>query len=258
MNKGSAIKWRLVWINTWILGIIYLVIFIAEDRNWGTHNINWVFGTFFLVYALIYYARVRVYQILVVFFVLGLGFYHTALYYDFDTFLSMITVIVHIVVWGIVLLIGMPVVVNAYKLEIYSRKIFKLAAEQVHGISEGFTSRPYSAGSFEYKKEEIIGFARFLTGKDIARYRIMGDVLVIGLSMGISPIADPEFDRISTITFGFNGNLFVHISEHDYNMYREKLSFDQLCESLSKLLIEFLEYYRNGREDRIIVELKNV
>jgi len=156
------------------------------------------------------------------------------------------------------MIIGMPVIVKAYKLEVYSRKIFKLASEQVSGISEGFTSRPFSAGTYEYKKEEVIGFARYLTGKEIARYRIMGDVLVIGLSMGISPIADPEFDRISTISFGFNGSLFVHISEHDYKMYREKLSFDQLCASLATIFVAFLEHYRNGKEERIIVELKNV
>jgi hypothetical protein len=258
MSKGSAIKWRMVWINTWILGAIYFVLFIGEERIYGTHNVNWIFGSFFIIYALVYYFRVRVYQILLVFLTLGLGFYHSVLVLDFHMFFSMKTLAVHIVIFFFAMIFGMPVIARAYKMEVYSRKLFKLASEQVTAISAGFTSRPFSAGTHNFKKEEILGFVRYLKGKEIAGYRIVDDMVLIGISMGISPVADPEFDRISTVSFVYNGNLFVHISEHDYKMYKERLSFDQLCASLASLFKEFLEYYRNGKEDRIMIELKNV
>lgn len=39
--------------------------------------------------------------------------------------------------------------------------------------------------------------------------------------------------------------------------YREKLSFDQLCSSLADIFNRFLDYYKNGLESRIIIELKS-
>ena len=83
-------------------------------------------------------------------------------------------------------------------------------------------------------------------------------MVLIGLSMGISPLADPSFDRISNVTFSFDGNVYVHISEHDYRLYREKLSFDQLCASLGNVMITFLAYYQERTEERVITELKSV
>jgi hypothetical protein len=178
--------------------------------------------------------------------------------YDFHSFLSLPTLFVHIIILIPVVIFGMPVVVRAYKLEVYSRKIFRLAAEQVREVSDGFTSRPYFAGKAEYTKEEILGFARYLSGKDIARYRVLDGIVLVGLSMGISPMADPSFDRISTVTFGFDGQVYVHISEHDYRLYKEKLSFDRLCSSLGNVMTNFLSCYRERTEERIITELASV
>lgn len=257
-NDKSAIKWRMVWINVWIIGIVYLVVFIWEDRTYNTHNINWFFGAFFIIYALIYYFRVRVYQFLLVFGLFGLGYFHVVLAYDYHSFLSLPTLFVHIVILIPVMITGMPVVIRAYKLEVHSRKLFKLASEQVRDVSDGYTSRPYFAGKAGFTKEEILGFTRYLSGKDIACYRIVDGMVLIGVSMGRSPLADRSFDRISTVTFNFEGNVYVHISEHDYNLYREKLSFDQLCASLGSVFLIFLNYYRTGAEDRIITELKSV
>lgn len=257
-NNKSAIKWRMVWINVWILGIVYLVVFIWEDRTYGTHNINWFFGSFFILYALIYYFRVRVYQILLVFGLVGLGYFHVVLAYDHDSFLSLQTLFGHIIILIPVMIFGMPVVVRAYKLEVHSRKLFRLASEQVKDVSDGYTSRPFFAGKAQFSKAEVLGFVRYLSGKDITRYRMAEGMVIVGLSMGISPLADPSFDRISTVTFSLDGNVYVHISEHDYRLYREKLSFDQLCASLGPVFMTFLSYYKERTEDRMITELKSV
>ena len=43
-----------------------------------------------------------------------------------------------------------------------------------------------------------------------------------------------------------------------YLDFKENLSFDQLCESLSNLFIKFYEYYRKGEEIRIIDHLNEM
>jgi len=57
------------------------------------------------------------------------------------------------------------------------------------------------------------------------------------------------------INFDFEGDVSVHISQKDYLDYRESLAFDQLCESLGRLFIEFAEMHQRGEGVRIIDRL---
>jgi hypothetical protein len=65
---------------------------------------------------------------------------------------------------------------------------------------------------------------------------------------------DPK--DVSNVLFDNKGNISVSISENDYRQYRERINFDQLCESMGNVFKRFLEYYKNGNEARIITELK--
>lgn len=56
----------------------------------------------------------------------------------------------------------------------------------------------------------------------------------------------------------FLGKVTVMITKKDYIDFKEELSFDQLCENLCKLLIEFMIYYRKGEADRIVYKLKEL
>ncbi|MFC1916924.1 hypothetical protein ACFLX1_02205, partial [Chloroflexota bacterium] len=54
------------------------------------------------------------------------------------------------------------------------------------------------------------------------------------------------------VAFDFNGDVSVNISHRDYLNYNEELSFDQLCESLGNLFIEFIGMFQRGEGTRII------
>jgi hypothetical protein len=75
--------------------------------------------------------------------------------------------------------------------------------------------------------------------------------------MNKSLIAINEGSEVSHVIIGNDGNVTVKVSDRDYRDYREKLSFDKLCESLSGIFIRFMEYYKGGLESRIMVELKS-
>ncbi len=57
------------------------------------------------------------------------------------------------------------------------------------------------------------------------------------------------------IAFDFDGNVTVNISQSDYLLYQEDLSFDQLCTSMGNIFIEFLELFSTGKAVRIIDRL---
>ena len=62
---------------------------------------------------------------------------------------------------------------------------------------------------------------------------------------------------MSRISIDGEGVMSVIITESDYRQYRETLNFDQLCASMGDVFKRFLEYFSNGNEMRIIMELKN-
>jgi hypothetical protein len=164
----------------------------------------------------------------------------------------------HILSLVIINLWLLPRFMKSLKLEKYARKIFKLSAEMVNGMSNGYTERPFYAGKDNFNEQEIIGFARFLSGNNIVQYRITPQMLELGLSMGRSPLTDKTFSKISHISFSKNGEIIVQVSKPDYNMYRHNLTFDQLCMALSNLFRQFFEYYKSGNEERILTELKSI
>jgi hypothetical protein len=67
-----------------------------------------------------------------------------------------------------------------------------------------------------------------------------------------------EPQQVSYVLFEKTGQVTVHISAYDYKQYTERFTFDQLCNSFGTIFIRFLEYYREGQEERITVELKSV
>jgi hypothetical protein len=61
-----------------------------------------------------------------------------------------------------------------------------------------------------------------------------------------------DYRKRTWITFDFGGNISVRISEEDYLDYRDRLSFDQLCDSLGRLFMDFFESFRCGDGLRVI------
>ncbi len=143
------------------------------------------------------------------------------------------------------------------------REVFELASISTEPLPDGFTERPRPAGRTDYSRGELIGFARFLSSNLIAMpYFEENRIVFVPVKM------DDEFGYMFTpekfrqnrswIAFDFVGNVTVNISKKDYFGYKEELSFDQLCENLGRLFIEFMRYYRKGEADRIVYKLNEL
>lgn len=258
MKSHSIIKWRLIWINIWVLGILYLIIYIGESQILGTYYSAWVFGGFQIAFGVYYFLKTRVYQFILLGFFLGTGFWHYEAAEHMDTIFSMKTFYVHLLAYFTIIFFAMPTITKAYKLESHARKLFKLAAETVQDSTNGFTARPYSGGKLQYTSDDVIGLARFLAGKEILKYRIENESILYGFSMNTSPLVDSSFENISSVSFGKDGEVSVRISAKDYKQYRKKLSFDQLCESFVRIFKAYIQSYQNNNENRIINELKSI
>ena len=224
----------------------------------------WAFGAFFILLGCIDYYRTRLVTYLILGILIGTSTWHSiASFYDLyhipnPTILSQWTYFINVVIVGFSILMTSSVWYSHEKLEANARRLFKLAAEHSFEVSNGFTSRPYSAGKVNYSREEILGFARFINGRYIAKSVLQDDGVILTFSMGISPLKNPLLDKISYVAIRFQGDLSVHICEYDYRRYRDQLTFDQLCGSLADVFKRFLAYYKKGLESRILNELKGI
>ena len=230
----------------------------------GPYYSAWAFGVFFILLGCVDYYRTKLFTYLILGILIGTSTWHSiASFLDLNqmsnpTILSKWTYFINVAFVGFSVLTTSSVWYSHEKLEANARRLFKLSAEHIFETSNGFTSRPYSAGKVNYSKEDILGFTRFINGRYIAKSVLQDDEVILTFSMGISPLKNPPLDKISYVAIRFQGDLSVHISEYDYRLYRDQLTFDQLCASLADVFKRFLEYYHKGLEGRILNELKGV
>lgn len=143
------------------------------------------------------------------------------------------------------------------------RNIFELAARNVNETVNGFTERPRPAGNVRYSKSELFGFADYMRKNLIAIPFIENDrIIFVPVKMGdeysfLLGLAG-NYQYHSWISFDFNGNVSASIAKKDYLAFTEELAFDQLCDSLGKLFIEFMEYYKKDETERIFHRIKSV
>lgn len=143
------------------------------------------------------------------------------------------------------------------------REVFELASVSIEPEPDGFTERPHPAGKAEYTRSELTGFAEYLRKNLIAMsYLEESRIVFVPVKMEdeFSYMFNPEKFKLnrSWIAFDFQGNVTVNVSKRDYTGYKEELSFDQLCDNLGKLFIEFMKYYRRGESDRILDKLNEL
>ena len=143
------------------------------------------------------------------------------------------------------------------RFEINSRRLFRLAAEKIIETSDGFTERPYSAGSIEATRDDLLGLSRYLHANFIVRPFYLEDSISLAFSMNKSLMVVEDPSEVSHVTMDSRGNISVKISEKDYRDYRHSFSFDRLCVSMAGIFTRFLDYYKNGHESRILSELKS-
>ena len=163
-----------------------------------------------------------------------------------------------------ILLVGMyaSMMVTAYltlnrKLKWRGQEIFELAAMSVEDTGNSFTSRPRPTGQISISKTEMIRFIDFITTNLIAfafreENRI---VFVLGLPgndtsyiLGLKK----DYNKDTWVAIDYDGKVTVNITQEDYLLFKQDLDFDQLCQSVGNVFIEFLNLSRDGKESQII------
>jgi len=140
------------------------------------------------------------------------------------------------------------------------RYVFELAARHIHEVSNGFTERPKPMGKADYTHDEIIGFSKFMAKTLVClSYFDAGKLYMVPIpqpkAMGMALGPGYKLLSKSWVSFDEGGSVAVHIAQNDYLNYRDTLSFDQLCDSMGNLFIDFLELYKKGQGIMIINRL---
>ncbi|MBU2652285.1 MAG: hypothetical protein KKA81_15255 [Bacteroidetes bacterium] len=167
--------------------------------------------------------------------------------------ITLITIFILLSIWTIILTI-------LREFHWRSQDILELAASPVNEVKNGFTKRPYPAGKAGHDWNTIKKFARFIRSNLIAIPVFEKDKVFIFLNMPKSKILsyNSDYSDNSWVAFGADGLVTVHITDLDYNQYREAFAFDQICQSLGSLFIEFLDAYAKGDEKHIFYRLNSV
>lgn len=226
------------------------------DISKGPLYITIITGIFFVVMGVYQWWRYHLW----VYFVLGLlaGISTVQSVSQYGEYFTLQSYVINIMLVIIFIIVTWPVLAGQERYEAKTRRLFKLAADSIDETDAGYTGRPYSAGKAQYFHEELAGFARFIKSKHIALpvYKKEGTFFIF--SLGRSILKNPEPGSVSYVQFSKEGEISVHIAAFDYKQYTKRFTFDQLCNSLGDTFHRFLEYYKEGHEDRIINELKSV
>jgi len=137
------------------------------------------------------------------------------------------------------------------------REILELAAQPVEDVTNGFTQRPRPVGKVDCSKEDIVEFARFASRNLVAMPYAETDRMVfvpVTMAQSFRHIYPWRHDYTNDtwVAFDTSGEVSVNVAQGDYLKYKDSLSFDQLCQSLGNLFVEFLDLYKRGEGVRII------
>ena len=214
------------------------------------------FGTFFIVVGALQFIRYRMVVYLILGILVGTSTWHSLNYFVFQNKMP-ISNLIHILIIVLFIIVFWPRLSAQERLYAYSRRLFSYASYLIEDVGGGYTDRPYSGGKVEISESDLKGFISFMEGKFIARAYKQEDIYYLGFSMGPSPLVINDPLEISHVRIDPKNNLSVSISSFDYRQYKESLNFDQLCQSMSDVFLRFIEYYKEGKESRIISELKS-
>ncbi|MCU4175240.1 hypothetical protein [Carboxylicivirga sp. N1Y90] len=140
------------------------------------------------------------------------------------------------------------------------REMLELAARHVNEADSGYTDRPFPAGHIDFTRAQLDAFVDFLRVKMIAIpiFENGSFHLVMNTDYGFVLGFNNSFIDKTHVTIDSEGNVLVHICKGDYLLYREDFSYDKICESMGKTIIDFFEFYHKGEYQRIIDILNNM
>ena len=243
--------------------IISVIILILTSIIWNLSIGFYVLGSIMLFYALlIFYAFYRTkhnWTLLSVIYMISYGsvLISIAPHFDLENHVKFPTITKVLIATTIILFDWLLYLNYKRKLKWRGRKILELAACQVDQTNGNFTERPLPTGKVDFSKNDLEDFTRFFERKLLGLvYREDSRIVFMPLKYKNEYFAlfNPNYNyhEKTWVAISFNGNVSVNISKKDYLDYREDLAFDQLCNSLSDIMINFIELFLDGREVRII------
>ncbi|MBI9044082.1 MAG: hypothetical protein JEZ06_06330 [Anaerolineaceae bacterium] len=146
------------------------------------------------------------------------------------------------------------------KLRWRGQEVFELAAMSVEDIGDSYTDRPRPAGKIKFSKTEMIRFVDFMTVNLVAfvfneEQRMIFVLTLPGNDLPYLLGIKKDYLEDTWISVDQEGNVSVNITQEDYLIFKKDLDFDQLCQSLGNVFIEFMELCRNGKESQIIDQM---
>ncbi len=250
-----------------VMIVIYIFSMIEIYIRWNLNNSGYdlllipafsmtLAGLFFIVMGFIQLFKYRLWVNVVIGLLFGIGCVLAIFVLSYDFPFIKIIYFINALLVVLLVILTWPTLSGQERFEANARRLFKLVSELITETSNGFTERPYSAGKIVVSKEDMEGFARFVNGKYIARSFHVSSMVYLVFSMNRSVYTVNEPTEASYVSIDQDGNLSVRISQQDYHQYKATFNFDQLCETMAKGFVRFIEYYKNGNENRIITELK--
>lgn len=234
------------------LGIVLITIFVLIGIFFGERIVDIVVGSLLAlgaIFTFFIWYRTRNIGYLIFMLWLGLMSVRNLLSLQDPTLVLAYRIII------IPLLLLWLYVIFTGKITWHYRKILELAAKSVDGTADGFTPRPFPAGKAHYSKKDIIEFGKFLSKHLIAfPYAEANRVLlVISRKEPLDFLSlRRNYEDDTYVSFDFEGNMAVNIAKKEYDKYKEEITFDKLCQSLGKVFKEFLEWYIEGKSEKII------
>lgn len=142
----------------------------------------------------------------------------------------------------------------------WSYEILELAARPVEEVRDGYTTRPLPVGKIAYQRDVMRKFVQFIRRNLIAIPVIESDkiVFLIAHTRFKMLTAGHYYSQETYICFHDTGNVTVNIAQEDYQKYHDTYAFDQLCEHLGRLFIDFYNHYEKGEKEMIMNKLKTI
>jgi len=143
------------------------------------------------------------------------------------------------------------------KLKWRTREMLELAAQPVEDKTNGLTQRPMFTGQVDGSPEDFAAFASFIS-KNLIAIPVKEEnrvVFILNIPMNSLIKFSSDYQDRTWVAFNYDGNVTTNIRQQDYFMYQDLLAFDQLCQSLGNLFIEFMNQYMGGQEHQIIYQL---
>jgi hypothetical protein len=132
------------------------------------------------------------------------------------------------------------------------------AGYEVKGIADGFTSRPYYMGAFNFTQKEASEFAKALEKFPLTKSYFHEDRIIMIISKGLFwyfPFIKPNLDKCTYFEIVFSGKLSIHIAEKDYKQFESELTFDELCHNLGDLFWRLFKIHKEQGFNKMMREL---